>query len=69
MASNNTPVSHSTTNSNPATAGAKTEVSLRNEEAACIVEALRWYANQQLPPRKQAQCETLASRFERGYDI
>ncbi|WP_435179995.1 hypothetical protein [Halorussus sp. AFM4] len=48
---------------------AKTEVALRNEEAAQIVEALRWYARENITPRKRARCEKLAETFESGFDI
>jgi hypothetical protein len=48
---------------------AKSRVALRNGEADQIVEALRWYARQEITPRKQAQCERLATMLESGFDI
>ncbi len=48
---------------------AKTEVALRNGEAAQIAEALRWYAREDITPWKRARCEKLAETLESGFDI
>lgn len=69
MSSNQTPLQTDDSSQAVERSLSKTEVALRNSEAAQIVEALRWYAQQEITPRKQAQCERVATMLESGYDI
>lgn len=47
---------------------AKMRLTLRNEEAERVVDALRWYADGDVAPRTQAQCTRIAEMVEEGFE-